>query len=120
MLKAAAEAYFFVNPAPKIQSAFNELITRAIKFSPRRNEIAHGVVSPYDDGQGHTGKFVLEASLYATNKRRLNPIAHTEYIPTYEYSSREIDAFREEFTTLWREGGHLIDLLHAERVSEET
>ena len=47
MLRAASEAYFTENPDPELSTQFNRVLRNATNFSPRRNEIAHGLVNHF-------------------------------------------------------------------------
>jgi hypothetical protein len=111
MIKAAADAYLAQTPNPEIEGALAVVYSKAIKFGPRRNEIAHGMVQPYDDGQGHDSGYVLSASYYATNKRKVAALPTFRTMPTYEYSSVEIDAFERGFWGLYNDAVTLITLL---------
>ena len=44
MLRAASAAYFAKSPDEAVQKIFVEVVRDAACFSPRRNDIAHGVV----------------------------------------------------------------------------
>lgn len=78
--------------------------------SPRRNEIAHGVVLPYRSFvyESDIEDFCLGPSIYITSKRRLydQPLTLTPELilkntkPTYLYSSKEIDKIGDQFETI--------------------
>ena len=48
MLKAASEAYFHESPNEAWLTSFKELFKASKNFSPRRNDIAHGVVDYFN------------------------------------------------------------------------
>jgi hypothetical protein len=99
MLKAAAAAYFLRRKAKRaaFEKRFNSLINECSKFAARRNEIAHGQVSMvFYSRRGKTkriGHYLLP-SFYNSKKYKIERSA------TYEYTSREIIHFRQEFTKL--------------------
>jgi hypothetical protein len=64
------------------------------KYAARRNEIAHGVVYPYNVYQRDAFGFCLFPSYYATRKRGL------DNEPSYIYSSNEIIYFSDRFLEL--------------------
>ena len=64
------------------------------KYAARRNEIAHGVVYPYNVYRRDAFGFCLFPSYYATRKRGL------DNEPSYIYSSIEINYFSERFLEL--------------------
>jgi hypothetical protein len=115
MLQEAAEMFLFLHPDPATKSAIDSLVKRADGFCARRNEIAHGVVMPYQLGSGPprgTG-FILAPARYASIKvvpklldRPDGPPGtdNTVFLdPRYVYSSLEIDAFTAHFSALERE-----------------
>ena len=91
-----------------MQGRFDKILDRAGKFSPRRNEIAHGVVTLIFEADANTKidyladqRFVLLPTEYATNKNALRPFKGSpETEPRYVYSSAEIDQYRSEFTAM--------------------
>lgn len=115
MLHAAAEAYFIPFPNHEMNRRFFDLLNLARKFSPRRNEIAHGyVTSVYlqmDESQ-NIRKMNLADSLramrwllcppeYATNKNT-PALVNGERLMRwkYAYSAREIDYYKQQFDEL--------------------
>ena len=104
MIEEAGEVYFKYEPDEKLQASIKELLTRARQLSGRRNEIAHGIVSPYfetaNDKNIHNG-FVLYPAYYATRKRKLpQDVPLTDVTLTYVYSSVEIGHFGRQFDDL--------------------
>jgi hypothetical protein len=134
MIEAAAQAYFFERPDADLEKELNGCLEAAKGFSPRRNEIAHGVVRELSilgtpiviPGQiffrpSISNGFAVLPSQYATNKTKLAPpsglLFPVNREPKYIYSSAEINAFSILFRQLGdRTGGlaHQI-LLHAIR-----
>lgn len=108
MLRRASEAYFHSRPGHQMQDRFDKILDRAGKFSPRRNEIAHGVVTAIYEGTNVTAvnfwtdqRYLLLPTEYATNKNVLRPFkGRPETEPRYVYSSVEIDGYGKEFTAM--------------------
>jgi hypothetical protein len=98
MLRAASAAYFSENPNEPLQGEFKSLISEAIAFSPRRNEIAHGIVVKFGrtpDERARPGDtFGLEPTFATFRQRNLENDA------IYCYCSRELRYFRDEFNIL--------------------
>jgi hypothetical protein len=105
MIETAAEVYFKYNPDTVLQSLLTEILKRSRQFAARRNEIAHGIVSPFvgvnENDEWVDRGFVLYPAYYATRKRSLpatTPLDSVEF--TFAYSSVEIDTFRDHFDQL--------------------
>ena len=100
MISAASIGYF--HRRKKKSSAFsqklNRLMSECAKFSARRNEIAHGHVSEVfyikDRRPSRNIGYMLLPSLYNPNKFKIDAFA------TYEYTSKDLVHFRQEFTKL--------------------
>jgi hypothetical protein len=101
MVANAAEAYFHRRVGDPIQGKLDTLMSIAGHLSGRRNEIAHGVVTPYF-GRGMPPRgFALHASGYLARKTDL--IGAPKYnllTPKYIYTSKEILAFSAAFAEL--------------------
>ncbi|MDW3206837.1 MAG: hypothetical protein R8L07_14970 [Alphaproteobacteria bacterium] len=111
LIEAAASAQFFLRQDEQLSSALSSQIVTARKFSPRRNEIAHGRVIPYFSmAYGPFGYrtarktpsgYVLCPTDHATNKRELNEprmlLETAHEAPKYAYSSKEVLAFAAHF-----------------------
>jgi hypothetical protein len=95
MLDAAAEAYFYNNPNPQLQSGFDDILRSYRGLAGRRNDIAHGRTG--QDSQSPAHGWYLYPGLYNSNKY---PIGGS---PKYLYSSVEIKRFQEEFEKLYDE-----------------
>lgn len=102
MVKAAAEVFFLVHQnEAKLKTELRELLKLAMLYSPRRNEIAHGIVLRYAqflfaDSRG----YCLGPAAYATSKQELSALAEGQIIqhsPRYCYTASEINAFRDRF-----------------------
>ena len=125
MLKKAAEAHFHLNRGHKMEATFLALTDRADKFSPRRNEIAHGIVAVIGfkaekaesdptkriEQLLRTQLWLLTPSEYAANKHILtNATEPASVLDTFEsdsaskrkyaYSTVEIDHYADQFTDL--------------------
>ncbi|HEX4113168.1 MAG TPA: hypothetical protein VH020_11585 [Stellaceae bacterium] len=117
MMRAAASAFFYQRPKHEMKERFEDLLNRACNFSPRRNEIAHGIVAVvyYEmaDSEDFKSKdllkimeaarWLLAPPEYATNKNMLVPIGDDEIRRTrrkYAYSCKEIDHYRAQFKEL--------------------
>jgi hypothetical protein len=105
LIESAAEVYFRYNPDNALHSLLDEILKRSRQFSARRNEIAHGIVSPFvrlsENDEWVDCGFVLYPAYYATRKRQLpatTPLDPVEF--TFAYSSIEIDTFRDHFDRL--------------------
>jgi hypothetical protein len=115
MVDAAQEAFFDFFPNTALQTDLKKLLSTSRNCaSPRRNEIAHGVVEPYRTFIVSTvAGFCLGPSWYATNKRDLvdlnigqgATLKTTE--PRYLYSSVEIDRWGGQFRVLGAEASTL-------------
>lgn len=153
MTQAAAKAFFFLYPrkdddeGEDIEKYLAQLISEALRFSARRNEIAHGVSQknqewsalpglfgstihgtwfrPIRDPKKPTG-FVLCPLDHATSKTELKkggtilfPVA---YVPDYVYSSAEVLAFAEHFERLneWASNFPLAILNHHRMASKHS
>lgn len=89
-----------------LEKEFKRLTKEALKFAPRRNEIAHGCVILWQSpkGLGSNG-YALFPSTYATNKHTIVR-GHPYHMrtgmewPDYIYTSVEIDAYARSFATL--------------------
>ena len=110
MVKAAAEAYFTHHPSPGIHNRLRDLLKLALKYSPRRNEIAHGIV--YDLSQRGIASYYLMPPEYASNKMEMSSgkyrvVSHFRF----KYASPDINHFTDCFradlemtaSDLWRE-----------------
>ena len=120
MLRAAAQGYFHSRPDHEMKGRFESSLNLATNFSPRRNEIAHGIVTvafyQVDSGKEFL-KLSLEESLkaqrwllcppeYATNKNVLIPLAEQTFGRTrrkYAYSCKEVNHYQVQFTQLRRD-----------------
>jgi hypothetical protein len=117
MVSAAAEAYFFENPEPTLQSRVEDLLKLAKGLSARRNEIAHGIVrniqvpgQPIVIPNGPMFRplvkwgFGLVPSFYSTNKTSLAEgetlLSGIRRQPKYTYTSHELVSFTAKFFTL--------------------
>jgi hypothetical protein len=100
MLKAAADAYFHRRKKKKVQFSgrLMKLLNDCQQFSARRNEIAHGRVINVVRSRGNKNKqigFLLIPSFYNPKKYKIDRIV------TYQYSSKEVIYFSQEFTKLY-------------------
>jgi hypothetical protein len=103
MLRAASAAYFLLWPEQDLQKQFKIILSHAASFSPRRNDIAHGVVDyheklPYPTTNlrkpRKTQTYALYPS-YANFKDRA-----VTGVPEYCYTEVELDYFYGEFLKL--------------------
>jgi hypothetical protein len=100
MLRASSQTYFYLHPDEPLQEQFKAIIKAAASFSPRRNDIAHGAVDRYLHEPPllapvpRSDKFALFPS-FATFKDR-----DVEGVPTYCYTTNELEYFRMEFLKL--------------------
>jgi hypothetical protein len=102
MLRAASEAYFYGDPTAtdRFQPDFKTILSHATSFASRRNDVAHGVVDHYRP------KPPAPAPLPAPEEYALFPAYATfkdrdpESVPSYCYTSDELEYFRLEFFKL--------------------
>jgi hypothetical protein len=110
MVRAAAEVHFRLFPNEALWKTFKTFVNQLTGHaSPRRNEIAHGVVRPYlsiVDGNA-TRTFCLFPPYYAANKNEIERIEMrdggiqlTWHTAKYVYSSVEINNFAKSFKAL--------------------
>jgi hypothetical protein len=104
MIETAAAAFFMRYPHPA-ESFLADIIKQAKGYSPRRNDIAHGMVQLYyPEGKAADGT-VVGPSRNATSKYKLTrqegefPFKIT---PTFAYSSAELMIFTRDFGLLAR------------------
>lgn len=106
MLRAASAAYFHVNPDIAVQDGFKTVFRGATCFSPRRNDIAHGLVNrffpqTYQPGEAIDIGYALYPS-YASFKER-----DLQDRPGYCYASAELDYFYQEIIRLTADAAEL-------------
>ena len=86
-LKQAAERFFIFKPNQEREAKFDELADKALRFSDRRNEVAHGVVRPIhwyksaEKGDRTSVQFILVPPHYNVRKFGL------DYRPSFAYTS---------------------------------
>jgi hypothetical protein len=110
MVKAAASAYFHENPNRLSQKRLSDLLNLAGRYSARRNEIAHGLLTPLATAMQNPMRkgYVLCPPDYATNKTEMMSLTAGMPVgrslrwmaPGYAYSSVEIDTFGQRFRDL--------------------
>jgi hypothetical protein len=111
MVRSAAEAYFATRQdaqAVAIQArlaAHMKLLGRA---SPRRNDIAHGIVQPFSNLGGPNG-YALFPSYYTSRRRDLLGV------PSYIMSSVEIGRFGKQFAALKEPLDEVVEALWSRR-----
>lgn len=112
MLSAASEAYFHEIPNEAWLNSFKAIYKDAKGFSPRRNDVAHGVVqyfniAPETEFRIPGGGFALFPS-YANFKDR-----NLGNEPDYCYTSVELNYFKEQFEKLQEAPtGLAADIIH--------
>ena len=103
-LKAESDSYFARCPNQSIERQFYKLLERAIGYSGRRNDVAHGIVFAVQEtsyfkirlGQfpPHTNLWLLVPPAYALEK-------HNGTVrPLYAYSSTELNALAKNLNDL--------------------
>jgi hypothetical protein len=98
MLKAASEAYFHTYPNFTLQDRFKDVLRDAKCYSPRRNDIAHGVLDHWQPESGSPrsretwGLYPSAASF----KDR----SFVQNMPEYCYTSVEISYFYQKFNEI--------------------
>lgn len=107
MLKGAAYIYFFPlmrtanekkrGEFEELQKQLDGLVDEVGKFAARRNNIAHGVVSPYFPPTTGKAGFCLVPPLYATKHYKARPVY------PYAFTSKMIDEYASHFTRLGKD-----------------
>jgi hypothetical protein len=101
MLRAAAEAYFLEFPNPPLAKEIADTVNLVDRYAARRNDIAHGIVLPYDEIYGAPlplGGFrgwLLFPALTSTKAMRL-PFRD----PKYAFSAEYIRACGQNFRNI--------------------
>ncbi|HXQ10711.1 MAG TPA: hypothetical protein VN805_06890 [Caulobacteraceae bacterium] len=109
LIKSAAETFFLVHPDTAwLQAKFDTTMKLLGRASPRRNDIAHGIVQPlHPEGDG----FALYPSFYATRRRDVAGL------PAYAMSSVQIGRFGQQFFELQMPVKEIVDGLAAKRLA---
>lgn len=99
MLRAASQAHFNEQPNDVLQQQFKDIIRDATSFSPRRNEIAHGVVTnfrtnPVLGPPRRMKSFALYPSFANFKDRAIDKT------PSYCYSAADIAYYSDQFEEL--------------------
>jgi hypothetical protein len=100
MLRAVSDAWFDSHPAVELQGDFKKVLSGISSFSPRRNDIAHGVVDFWapngaaEEPEAAAFGWALYPT-YASFKDR-----DVKNAPKYCYTSPEIGHFETEFRNL--------------------
>jgi hypothetical protein len=106
MLRAAADIRLHVTTDKTAKALFDDIVKSGAQHCARRNEIAHGMVSPFFRPVNiitsvHAGTFALFPSYANTPNRR------KDEMPTYCYTSVQILHFADEFSKLAERSGQL-------------
>jgi hypothetical protein len=107
MLRAASGAYFSEYPREELQKAFKVLLSEAVSFSQRRNDVAHGVADiylPLSEGPPIVKDIYALYPSYASFKGR-----SLGNFPEYSYTSAELNYFNDHFTRLAEQRSKLIE-----------
>jgi hypothetical protein len=108
LISASAEAFFASHPNINLLEGATKILKNADRAAARRNEIAHGMVSPYYSRMQRRVKlgFALIPPNYARNKNILTPAQDSEsrftMMPKFVYSSKEIDTSGKRFREMAR------------------
>jgi hypothetical protein len=99
MIRMAAVSYFRKRKAKQsLRDRLQKLLAESLRFSERRNEIAHGQVTMINDYYSKAGLkprgYYLFPSLYNPKKFKYGGIA------TFTYMSSDLIHYRQEFTKL--------------------
>lgn len=96
MLKGAADIYFQEHPEPHFEAQFSSIYKTARRAGARRNDIAHGIVQPFNRiTKPRKGwDYGLYPSYYTSKGRDLS------FKPEYVYTSAEIERFARQFGEL--------------------
>jgi hypothetical protein len=103
MIRAAASSYFTIKNEPYLEE-LKQVLDEAKSFSPRRNDIAHGILQPFTKPSGLGPQtYALVPSRHATRRRRLEynlKDGTLDIIYDYAYTSVEIRQFGKFFDKL--------------------
>jgi hypothetical protein len=110
LISAAAEAFFASHPNDNLRDGVKIMVYNAELAAARRNEIAHGMVSPYYSRTKRRVRlgFALRPPDYARSKNILTPtnVVGSEFqfkmMPKFVYSSKEIDIYSDRFRAMAR------------------
>ena len=114
------KTYFEVRNYPDLQARFKIVVRDALCLSPRRNEIAHGVVDhfrtkeewiKYGWSANDSGSYALYPSLASFRER--DSLAR----PSYCMTSVELAYFHEQITSVQPEPIHLADAIISGRAA---
>jgi hypothetical protein len=99
-LKKAAEVFFIKHPNQETEATLDNLLLRTQGFSDRRNEIAHGIVSPAEwnlsasPSLKEIAGYALIPPLYTHRK------LDDKNLPKYIYTAAELERFASAFLGL--------------------
>jgi hypothetical protein len=113
MLRATADAYFLAFHNPPLQKCISDAINRVNYFASRRNDIAHGIVTSYDEFMrvtnplgGFNGWLLFPA--YTSTKAMKEPFR----FPKYAFSAEMINDFGAKFRSIRSTISELIEEVH--------
>jgi hypothetical protein len=116
MLKATADAYFLEFDNPPLLTRVSQAIKLVNSFASRRNDIAHGIVTTYDDFMrvshplgGFNGWLLFPA--YTSTKAMKEPLRS----PKYAFNAKIINDFGAKFRSI---KPTISDLIHEIRKRE--
>lgn len=109
MLRQAADAYFSIHPDEAMQTAFKAQMNVLDRAAPRRNDIAHGIVQPFDFGR-EASTWALYPSYYASARRKLDGTER------YVMTAKDISRFGRQFADLQPPIIEIIDRVHERHV----
>jgi hypothetical protein len=104
MIETAAEVYFKHTPDPQLQVLLKEILKQSRQFSSRRNEVVHGIVSPFvgrDEADEWINLgFVLYPAYYAKNVSYLHPFRSSLWNSPFHIRQSKFTNF-EIISTSW-------------------
>ncbi|GGH14780.1 hypothetical protein GCM10007036_14320 [Alsobacter metallidurans] len=103
VLRKAAGVFFRLNGFDDLQPPFKSAVDRADNFSPRRNDIAHGIVLRREENDKNL-RFFLETSFESRG---------TGHKATYSLTSREVGYFTDRFVECQDELQELVYTIRA-------
>jgi hypothetical protein len=100
MLRAASEAYFYTFPNLTLQEKFKTVIRDAKSYSPRRNDIAHGVLDHWEPYPVTLPRTIGETWALFPSAANFRDRAFVQNAPEYCYTSAELLYFYQKFNDI--------------------
>lgn len=105
LIRTASQAFMHSTQPPEgLEEQLSTLLNMGDRYAPRRNEIAHGIVLNFKEAFLVDNKITAKANGFVLaphyhNPKKQNLVGRVP-IPTYLYTSKEIDYFKDRFEEL--------------------